>query len=238
MSDKPQDIGTDSKSQREKDVIDYNHELAGGENGRINRFSVDGPTHLNLEEQEKRKAKKRQFISMLAYMLENDRQYRQMYFELETKLEEAESQVDEALLKINQKLEDIRYQLEHADELGLSEEQKIELRRKQEEFERHKQEILDYKHDVLNPIRQRMDDENHPPTKDEFQGFEDRIDRLRPDYLSNSRNTPSSVSADISDKPDFSAAKLCDVFCMAHDDTQAPLTASDKPNFAPVVLGK
>ncbi|MEM9469482.1 MAG: hypothetical protein AAF988_04905 [Pseudomonadota bacterium] len=72
VSDKPQDIGTDSQSQRLKDVVDYNHELAGGENGRIKRFSVDGPTYLNTEEQEKRKSRERQFTSMLAYMLEHD----------------------------------------------------------------------------------------------------------------------------------------------------------------------
>ncbi|MEM9469453.1 MAG: hypothetical protein AAF988_04760 [Pseudomonadota bacterium] len=125
--DKPQDIGLDSKSQREKDVIDYNQELAGGEHGRIKRFSVDSPTYLNTEEQEKRKAQKQQFTSMLAYMLENDAQYRQLYFEVEAKLEKVQHAVDEALLKINQELDDIRFQLEHADKLGLSEAQKIEF---------------------------------------------------------------------------------------------------------------
>lgn len=185
MTEKPQDIGTDSKSQSEKDVIDYNHELSGADNrGRIQRFSVDAPTHLNSSEQEKRKSRERQFTTMLAYMLENDEQYRALYFEVEAKLEEAQSQIDEALIKINQELDEIKFQLENADELGLSAAQQIELKRKQDELEHHRQEIQDYQRDVLDHIRQRMDDKDNPPDKEELDSFQDMLREQRPEILS------------------------------------------------------
>lgn len=241
MTEKPQDIGTDSKPQREKDVIDYNHELAGGENGRIKRFSVDSPTLLNSQEQEKRKSKERQFTSMLAYMLANDAQYRQLYFEVEAKLEEAQSQVDEALLKINQELDDIQYQLDNADELGLSEEQKIELKRKQDELERHSQEIQDYQHNVIDHIRQRMDDKDDPPDKDELQHYSELIETHKPESLrtheSSLANISTSVSAEIVGKPELSKLNLCNTFCDAQEPNRITQdTKQDEPNYSPLTL--
>lgn len=239
--DKPQDIGLDSKSQRDKDVIDYNHELAGGENGRIKRFSVDSQTYLNTEEQEKRKAQKQQFTSMLAYMLENDAQYRQLYFEVEAKLEEAQSQVGEALLKINKELDDIQLHLENADELGLSEEERLKLRRRKEELERHRQEIEEYQRDVLDPVQQRMNDKDNPPTKEEFQNFQDMIGDKKPEYLAELRASEKalgSVSAGIDGETEFfNPRQLCNQFCKAHDDNRTvkvEVGSQDEPNFAPL----
>ncbi len=242
MKDKPQDIGTDSKSLREKDVIDYNHELSGTDNrGRIKRFSVDPLTLINPDEREKRKTREQRFVSMLVYMLENDAQYQELYFNVEAKLEEAQNEVENALQKISHELNDIRNQLEHAAHLGLSEEQLIELRRKQEELERHRQEILDYQRDVLKPIRQRMDDEDNPPSKEELDEFQERIRDKRPEYLaelSASENAPMSVSSGIDGKLSFNSPDLCDTFCTAHDNKVIlPNDESNAPNFEPIKLG-
>ncbi|REL26932.1 hypothetical protein DXX93_10365 [Thalassotalea euphylliae] len=237
--DKPQDVGTDSKIQRVKDVIDFNHELAGGENGRIKRFSVDSPTFINAEEQEKRKSKERQFTDMLSYMLAHDAQYRQLYFDTESKLEEAESQVDEALLNISQELDDIKLQLENADELGLSEEERIELRRRKEELERQRQEIEEYQRNVIEHIRYRMNDKDNPPTKEELQQWQHMISDKMPESL-NTYNTDidaaiPSVSEQVHGKTELSSVKLCDEFCAAKNESQ-PIVykPKDEPDFTPL----
>ncbi|MEM9469483.1 MAG: hypothetical protein AAF988_04910 [Pseudomonadota bacterium] len=161
--------------------------------------------------------------------------------ETEAKLEEAQSEVDEALLKINQELDDIRFQLAHADRLGLSEAQKIELRHKQEELEHHKQEIQDYQRDVLNPIRKRMDDEDNPPDKSDLRKFRNQIDSQRPQYLESfidtQKHTRASVSSEIIGKPKVRTIELCKDFCMAHDDKNIEKSlVQDELNFAPLKL--
>ncbi|MEM9469452.1 MAG: hypothetical protein AAF988_04755 [Pseudomonadota bacterium] len=94
---------------------------------------------------------------------------------------------------------------------------------------------------MLNPIRQRMDDKDNPPTKSELDEFRRAIDTQKPEYFAREMSTSAkehgSVSAEIDGKTGFSTRQLCDQFCMAHDDNKTIKAASpDEPNFAPIKL--
>jgi hypothetical protein len=242
MTDKPHDVGIDTKSQSEKDLIDYNHELAGGGNGRIERFSIDVESYRNTDSEKNRKAKERRYTDMLSYMLAQDMQYRALYFELETKLDDAQSRVDEALLKIRNELDDIKYRLENADKLGLSKEQRLELERRREELRLHQEKIRDYQRDVLDNIRTRLDDKDNPPSKEDLDTFQDRIIDEMPDSLNaldtNMDAGVPSVASKVGSQPELSLVTLCDDFCVAHNNTNnaTSVLENSEPNFKPLVM--
>jgi len=104
MTDKPEDIGLDSKSQTERDRIDLNHEMAGDETGRIKRFLSDSTIGL-YGETEKQKSERR-YRNLLDMLLAEDSHYAALYKRVADKLEKAQQAVDQTLIDINQRLED------------------------------------------------------------------------------------------------------------------------------------
>ena len=104
MSEKPQDIGLDSKSPAERDQIDLNHEISGEPTGRIQRFLSEN-SHDIYGENEKKKAERR-YRSMLQMLLAEDPQYAALYSQVTKNLDKAYQAVGQALIDINQRLED------------------------------------------------------------------------------------------------------------------------------------
>lgn len=102
MSVPPENIGLDNKSAAGRDRIEINHEIAGVDVGRMQRFLNNGDNALNSENSEKKKSERA--MTMLRYMLENDAQYAKRYFEVAEKLDKAQQAVDRALIDINQRL--------------------------------------------------------------------------------------------------------------------------------------
>jgi len=102
VSVQPENIGLDNKSAAVRDRIEINHEIAGVDVGRMQRFLNNGDNALNSENSEKKKSERA--MTMLRYMLENDAQYAKRYFEVAEKLDKAQQAVDRALIDINQRL--------------------------------------------------------------------------------------------------------------------------------------
>lgn len=103
MSEKPEDIGLDNKSQAERDRIDLNHEISGESTGRIQRF-LSQNSHDIYGESEKKKSE-RAYRTMLDMLLAEDAQYAALYCQVTEKLDRAYQAVDQALIDINQRLE-------------------------------------------------------------------------------------------------------------------------------------
>ncbi len=103
LSDKPQDIGIESKTAAERDMIELNHEIAGVENGRIKRFLNEGSLSFSGETKKEKAA--REFRTMLDMLLAEDPIYAALYKQVAEKIEKAQQAVDLALVDINQRLE-------------------------------------------------------------------------------------------------------------------------------------
>jgi len=102
VTETPESIGLDSKSPFERDQIDLNHEIAGVDVGRMQRFLLDNSLDPRNENSEKKKSERA--MTMLRYLLENDAQYAKRYFEVAEKLDLAQQEVDGALSDITQRI--------------------------------------------------------------------------------------------------------------------------------------
>lgn len=105
MTEKPEEIGMDSKTPAVRDRVDLGHEMAGLETGRIKRFLVEGASGYAADSEEK-KARREQ-RSLLEILLTEDPQYAALYNRVADKLDRAQSAVDRALVDINQRLESL-----------------------------------------------------------------------------------------------------------------------------------
>jgi len=105
VSEKPQDIGLDSKSPAKRDQIDLNHEISDEPTGRIQRFLSENSHDIYGGESEKKKAERR-YRSMLQMLLAEDAQYAALYSQVTKNLDQAYQAVDRALINIGQRLED------------------------------------------------------------------------------------------------------------------------------------
>lgn len=97
----PESIGLDRKLSVERDRIDLNHEIAGVDSGRMQRFLLENALFPRSENSEKKKSERA--MTMLRYLLENDAQYAKRYFEVAEKLDEAQQAVGGALSDIAQR---------------------------------------------------------------------------------------------------------------------------------------
>ena len=103
LTDKPVDIGLDSKSPAERDRIDLNHEISGEPTGRIQRFLSGGSTAYTGET--KKKKAEREYRTLLEMLLAEDPQYAALYRKVTKKLEKAQQAVGQVLIDTNQRLE-------------------------------------------------------------------------------------------------------------------------------------
>lgn len=96
LTDKPEDIGLDSKPQAERDRIDLNHEISGESTGRMQRFFAGDWRDL-YGENEKKKAE-RHFQNMLDLLLAEDPHYAALYYKVAENLQNAQRAADLALV--------------------------------------------------------------------------------------------------------------------------------------------
>lgn len=243
LTEKPQDIGMDSKSPAERDRIDLNHEVAGVETGRLKRFLPEGSAGYSGET--KKKKSEREFRTLLEILLAEDPHYAALYTRVAEKLEKAGQAVDQALLGINQRLEasdrKLHYLRRQAAELedgtkvfqstedgsvyteggeSLSDEnaQDIafsdnapsweEYSAEKEAYDtaaRQKQEVEDYQRNVLNPATERMENADDPPSMEELEELERRLETEMPDVVRTELHD-KELSTQIAERSSTSAA--------------------------------
>ncbi len=104
VSEKPQHVGVDSKSQVERDRIDLNHEISGEPTGRIPRFLAKN--HHGVGSESEKKKSERRYRNMLEMLLAEDARYAKLYYEVQDTLNKARQAVDQALIDIHQHLEE------------------------------------------------------------------------------------------------------------------------------------
>ena len=103
LTEKPQDIGIDSKIQAKLDKNDLNNEMAGIDTGKTWRFlSNNSPSNPHVR---KKLETEREFRSMLDMLLTQDPHYAALYKKVTEKLDKAQQAVNSALIYVNQRLE-------------------------------------------------------------------------------------------------------------------------------------
>ena len=269
LTDKPEESGLDAKNRAERDRVDLHDEIAGRGTSRIKRFLPHAFDGLPGETEEQKA--EREFQSLLDLLLSQDPHYAALYTKVSDKLEKAKQAVDQALIYVNQRLEEsvralqnLRHSAaeledgtkifqserdsgvytEHGERLTDEETQEVVIPDHAPSWEdyqaaqaahetalRQKQEIETYQHDVLEPITEQMQDEDNPPTMEELEEFEERLESAMPDavkarFLVNGArvNTSPAVSAahDMGEDIDLNVPDMADAFKHASVEIEMP----------------
>lgn len=170
------------EARRRRDADDFNNEIAGREVGRIKRFLPDSADPSELR---KRNGRDHQRLSTLMTLLQNDPEYAALYEDTLDKLRDAEEATDAAMAKA---LEDI----ENA--------KTPEAREKaQDRYDA----LMRYRVDVLGHARDRVMDEDNPPTKEELEDIQRQIAREAPPKVKSTieptSTRPTAIAQDVSD---------------------------------------
>ena len=162
------------EARRRRDADDLNNEIAGREVGRIKRFLPESASRSGLKKQDERV---RDRITALMALRLSDPEYAALYDETMDQLREAEDATGAALIRALKDIENAK-----------TPEQR---ERAQDRYDA----ILRYQVDVLGAARDRMMDEENPPTKEELQEIQKRIVEQRPAALAKKpefEDTPST----------------------------------------------
>jgi len=100
VSDTPENIGLDNKSQAERDQIDLNHEISGADTGRNSRFISAGSNSVHAQNQKKKKEERR-YLTMLDMLLAEDARYAALYHRVNDFLNRVEDAAEKALKETN-----------------------------------------------------------------------------------------------------------------------------------------
>lgn len=209
------DAETGGNSRNEIDFKDQQDELAGRENGRMKRF-LSPEARPEVQEEKRREAA---YQSMLDYLLLNDPEYRALYEKVRDRLDEIERAVAEALQEVNEcitQMEENAHTLngkkvffsrdgkraytEDGEELSATDMARITRSEDAPTWEdydaakRERDDITRYQDDVLNPIKERINDKENPVPKDELEGMLDDLNK----------DVPKTVQLK-SDRPDQTA---------------------------------
>lgn len=159
------------EARRRRDTDDFNNEIAGRDVGRIKRFL---PESADPAEAKKRDGRDHQRLSTLMALLQNDPEYAALYEDTLDELREAEEATDAAMEKA---LEDI----ENA--------KTPEARDKaQDRYDA----LLRYRVDVLGHARDRVMDEDNPPTKEELEKIKRDIEEQMPKAVASELDTSAT----------------------------------------------
>ena len=170
------------EARRRRDTDDFNNEIASREVGRIKRFLPDSADPSELR---KRNERNHQRLSALMTLLQNDPEYAALYEDTLDKLRGAEEATDAAMAKALEDIEDAKTP---------------EAREKaQDRYDA----LLRYRIDVLGHARDRVMDEDSPPSKEELEKIKRDIEEQMPKAVATELDTsntaemsaPRSVSA-------------------------------------------
>lgn len=159
------------EARRRRDTDDFNNEIVGREVGRIKRFLPDS---ADPAEAKKRDGRDHQRLSTLMTLIQNDPEYAALYEDTLDKLRDAEEATDAAMAKA---LEDI----ENA--------KTPEAREKaQDRYDA----LMRYRVDVLGHARDRVMDEDNPPTEEELEKIKRDIEEQMPKAVASELDTSAT----------------------------------------------
>lgn len=147
------------EARRRRDVDDLNNENAGREVGRMKRFLTG---EADPDKKQKQREREHEFRSALMALLQDDPEYAVLYEETMDKLREAEAATEAALIQARANLGNAKSPKERADA--------------QASYDA----LLKYQVDVLGHARDRLADEDNPPSKDELRDIQREIKEQAP----------------------------------------------------------
>ncbi len=166
-----------AKERERQEHDDLQNERAGRETGRIKRLE-DLPGTPKYEKKRKER-EARETLTQLAALL-RDPEYAALYNAVDDALSEQEDRTQAALDRLGDRLDAIERRLEmtgpgapDAEERKRLEEERLELQRRQQAW-------LDYKLNVLDPARKRLEDPDNPPSKGELKAIQKQIEENAP----------------------------------------------------------
>jgi len=159
----------DKRRQQDKD--DFNNELAGRDVGRIKRFLPS--THTQTAKNEKRN-REMSDLSRLAILMQ-DPVYRAAFDQAEQTIDDFKTRMNEWLQEYENRIEDIDEKLEALgpDAIGTPDYER--LIKEREDIQRSQQDLLDYYYTVVQPMEDRMNDPDNPPSKKELDEFNNQV---------------------------------------------------------------
>lgn len=219
------------RSKSAQDLDDFQHEIAGRDVGRAQRFLTGDQSP---KARQKREAQERERVSRLMRLLQSDPEYAALYNDTMDKLRTAETATEAALEDAEQRLagaeEDLADMRDRASTLPdgtkvfrgrdgnvytedgrqLTDEERSqvewkegaptydEYRDRQRDAEKARSEIEElqrYQTDVLGHARDRMTDDDNPPSKDDLERFQQDIEDHAPKVVKDAFPEPDAVPA-------------------------------------------
>lgn len=153
---------------------DFNAELSGTKAGY--RYVTSASSSKNgpdLRAQKSRKADAQ--LTALQGLLDGNPAYAAAYAEAGHTITEFEDRMNDHLRQIDEKIEDVDGKLETLGQNSVGSVEHKRLLNDREALQRQQQDLLDYHHTIIQPMKDRMADQNNPPTKDEFDEYNEKV---------------------------------------------------------------
>ena len=161
------------EAETEEALDDHNAELSetkSGYNYRTSAATDDGRPDIRAKKARKADTDLAQLSALQQFL--TDPEYAEAYQTARDTIADFKEHMTERLEQIDQRIEALDEKLgNHAP--GSPEYKR--LIREREDLQRKQQELLDYYNDTIRPIEERMDDPDNPPTKEELDEFNDKV---------------------------------------------------------------
>jgi len=161
---------------RESDqkIDDFNAELSGTVAGRQSRFlPADHESRPDIRAKKARKAEAQ--LTALQALLYDDPAYAAAYAEAGSTIADFEDRMNERLRKIDEQVENIDEKLEALGPNAAGSEAHKRLIKDREGLHRQQQDLLDYHHATIQPMKDRMADQGSPLNKDKLDEFNEKV---------------------------------------------------------------
>jgi len=169
-----------TRRQREweagENLDDHNSELSETKAGyRYKTSAADHESRPDIRAKKARKADAQ--LSALQALLNDDPVYAAAYAKGGNTITDFEDRMNERLRKLDKQVEDIDEKLEALGPTATGSEAHKKLIEDREALHRQQQDLLDYHNATIQPMKDRMADQKHPPGKDDLDEFNDQVHR-------------------------------------------------------------
>lgn len=176
-------IGLQQGQETAQKLDDFNAELSGTKAGYIYVTSAaSSKIKSDIHAEKARKADVQ--LSALQALLNDDPAYATAYTEAENTITDFEERMKNLLREIDETVDRIDERLEALGPHATGSAEQKRLFHEREALHRRQQDLLDYHHKTIQPMKDRMADQDNPPSKAELDKFNDQVQRDMEDTFS------------------------------------------------------
>ncbi|NVK17761.1 MAG: hypothetical protein HWE30_03610 [Methylocystaceae bacterium] len=161
--------------QQNHSLDDFNAELSGTKSGYI--YTTSAASDDNRSSGHVQKAKKAQAdilqLTVLQQLLD-DPAYAKSYSEALSTIETFKERMNKRLNQLDLRIEELDKKQE---DLATDSPEHKRLSQKREDLQRKQQDLLDYYHETVKPVEDRMNDPDNPPSKEELDDFNEKVQK-------------------------------------------------------------